>query len=208
MSRRYNVHVVGWITLLCIWAWGAAAAPLAAQAPWTPGSLRIELRGEGAWPTGELRDILDDRGFGFGAAVRYVPVRPLAVYAGIDRFSFKESEEGVKTHLHDTGVRAGVQLVAPLGARVPLTPFAAAGLLYNWTWLKRSANDVSREVHADPRFGFEVGGGVAVHVARHVWLVPELRFRQHEADIGDVLGSDHVLTVSYLGLNFGLLFEL
>lgn len=192
---------------LCL-AWAASTAPLRAQAPWTPGSLRVELRGEAAWPTGELRDVLDDRGFGFGAAIRYVPIRPIALYAGIDRFSFKEKENGIKTHLNDTGVRAGVQLVAPLGDHAPITPFIFGGTLYNWTSLKRTAADLEAEAHADPHFGFEVGGGTAIRITRRIWLIPEVRYRSHAADVGFVLGEDEDLTVSYVGLNLGVLFGL
>jgi hypothetical protein len=208
MPSRFNFRVVGWLTALFLLGWGTTTAPLAAQGPWAPRSLRLELRGEGAWPTGELRDVVDERGFGFGAAVRYVPKQPFALYAGIDRFAFKDSESGVKTNVHDTGVRAGVQLFAPLGESAPVTPFVAGGVLYNWTWLKRTVDGVEREVHADPRFGFEAGGGAAVRIVRRAWLVPEVRYRRHEADVRKVLDSSDDLTVSYVGLNLGVLIEL
>ena len=204
MVRRTTLHALHWLALLCI---GLFATPATAQGPWAPRTLRLELRGELAWPTGELAQVVGgEHGFGFGLAARYVPVRPLALYAGWERFAFNEKDHGVETHVRDMGVRAGVQLSTLLGEHVPVRPFVLGGALYNWTRLKRATEDFERTVHADPALGFEVGAGAAVHTFRGVWLVPEGRYRRHSAGVSRFPDTDGDLGVAYFALNLGLLF--
>ena len=55
----------------------------------------------------------------------------------------------------------------------------------------------------DEEVGFEVGGGVAIGVARNVRLTPGIGYRRYTAELNGLLG-DTELDVSYVTAGVGL----
>ncbi|HET8654079.1 MAG TPA: hypothetical protein VFL93_01000 [Longimicrobiaceae bacterium] len=180
-----------------------------AQEHWT-SAFSLSVRGDLAIPTGDITRAVGHRvGYGFGAVLRYWPVQHLGIYAGWDRFEFRESTDLVASKLVDSGFRAGVEAnLQPFGSR-RVDPFAFGGLLWARTRLSRTdTTDATLSVRSGRDAGFEAGAGVRVPVGHGIWLIPEGRYRRHPADLAPLLAAAGRSHVSYFGVNLGLWFHL
>ena len=179
-----------------------------AQSPLKLSSFNLELRGEVAVPTSQMDEQLGLKtGFGIGVAAKYSVARPLAIYAGWDRFRFNGATSDFATRVIDGGFRLGIQAGSPRSER-RAQPFATAGAVFNRASLELRDSLATRNLRGDRAWGYEVGGGLSVPVLQGVWLVPETRYRAHANSWGIGSAPDLDTDVSYLALNLGVVIRI
>lgn len=176
----------------------ASAGGTAAQDASPLQAISLEGRAELAFPTGDVRAVGLDAGYGIGVAARYRFTRPLAVYLGWDRFRFRGDVDSVETVLTDSGFRLGGQLYLPGSPVRPVVPFVTAGLLYDRVEVERTADSAPVRERSDRGAGVEAGVGALIGLGRGIRIIPEGRYRTHSPDL------EGVDRVSYFGVNLGL----
>jgi hypothetical protein len=188
----------------------------AQEAPVEEGQRRFsfEIRGELAKAVGSFDEVVgDDLGSGFGAAVRLWLTGSAALYGGWDWFQFDDIVGDTATvgetavELTDPGFRGGVLFQMDSPGR-QLEPFLYAGVITTKPKLEEtSPTDVVVITKYERSLGGEVGGGLVIPLGRVISLVPEARFRFHNADApSDAAAPD--LETKYVGFNVGLVFVL
>lgn len=174
----------------------AAVAASAADAGAQMGiPLSIEGRLDYAVPTGDFDDVVDE-GTSLSAGVS-LGVRPgLALYG-----SYSNTRFGVgltsddEPDAEDSGFSVGLTAALPGG--MGAQPWIGAGAVFHTLEFGGVEEGIDEEV------GFEVGGGVALGLARNVRLTPGVGYRRYSAQFEGLLG-DAELDVSYITAGVGL----
>lgn len=168
-------------------ALAASAGEAKAQLPFP---LSIEGRMDYAVPAGDFDDVVDE-GTSWSAGVA-LGLRPgLGLYATHSHTEFEI--EDADAEVEDGGFSVG--LTAALPTLSGVSPWVGAGLLFHHLEVDDSDDGIDEDV------GFEVGGGLAVPVARNVRLTPGVGYRQYSADAGLLLGE---LDVQYFTAGLGV----
>jgi opacity protein-like surface antigen len=172
--------------------------PGIAQAQTLPIPLAVEGRIDAAFPMGDFADIAGS-GVGVGAGVSLGITPGVGVYGTYSHTRFGTGLTGGDTpDATDAGFSVGVTTALP-GIAPNVAPWVGGGLVFHQLQVNGSSAGVSQDM------GFEVGGGVAVGVARNVRLTPGIGYRQYGARIpalGGLAARD--LNVQYLTLGVGL----
>lgn len=169
----------------------ASASEAAAQIP-----LAVEGRLDYAVPTGDFDDVADE-GTSLGAGVS-VGVRPgLGLYATYSNVRFGVGLTGDdEPDAEDSGFSVGITTALP-GGGTGVAPWVGAGLVF------RTLELGGVEEGIDESVGFEVGGGVALPLARNVRLTPAIGYRRYGTELETLLGGRE-LDVSYVTAGVGL----
>jgi opacity protein-like surface antigen len=187
-----------------------AVALLAPQGIAAQG-VSFEVRGGAALPLGILVDhggeAGDAPGVSFGGGLG-LAVLPNAVIAG----GFSQHRFGCepRCELSGSGFEIGVRGELPIG--LPASPWMYAGVLFHELRLReldRNAATVRFITESSP--GFQLGGGVAIALARGIALSPGVRYSRYQVTsmLADELGTargerEHQL--QYLAVEIGARF--
>lgn len=158
--------------------------------------LSVEGRLDYAVPTGDFDDVVDE-GAGWGAGVSLGVSPGLAVYGTYSNTRFGvgllDDEE---PQAEDSGFSVGLTAAIP-GGTARVAPWIGAGAVFHTLELGGVEDGIDEEV------GFEVGGGVAIGVARNVRLTPGIGYRRYGTELDGLLGGTE-LDVSYVTAGVGL----
>jgi hypothetical protein len=178
----------------------AVLAAVAASAVDANAQMGIPLSVEGrldyAVPTGDFDDVVDEgAGWSAGASLGISP--GLALYGTYSNTRFGvgllDDEE---PQAEDGGFSVGLTAAIP-GGTARVAPWVGAGAVFHTLELGGVEEGIDEAV------GFEVGGGVALGIARNVRLTPGIGFRRYGTEIEGLLG-DRDLDVSYFTAGVGL----
>ncbi|HKP76484.1 MAG TPA: outer membrane beta-barrel protein, partial [Longimicrobiaceae bacterium] len=194
-------------------------AALAASAHAQTGSrLSVEVRGGAGFPTGSFGAgqtidtngaccLHNSTGWNVTGSVLFAVTSNLEVYAGYrhDEFSVDNPAGPASWHPVDDGVAAGMRLGLPVRVGARFRPFAEAGVMLSNA---RTVSDRDDVLPTDAREGFEVGGGLAVNLARRFSLTPAVRYRKHKTHVRAGMGFQAANgEVAYLSADVGLQFR-
>lgn len=154
--------------------------------------LSVEGRLDYAVPVGDFDDAVD-AGTSWGAGVSFAVSPGLAIYGtyGQTRFQIEDSDIDVS----DDGFSAG--LTAGLPVMGGISPWIGAGVLVHTLEVDGDNEGIDQDV------GFEVGGGLAIPLARNIRLTPGVGYRQYGVDVGSLIGSTE-FDVQYFTAGVGL----
>lgn len=159
----------------------ALAVPGTAKAQ-LPIPLSIEGRMDYAVPVRDFDDVVDEgTSWSVGASLGLRP--GLGVYGTYSHTEFPV-EDVDNADVEDSGWSVG--LTAALPTVSGLSPWVGAGLLIHQLEVNDNDGGIDEDV------GFEVGGGLALSLARNVRLTPGIGYRQYGVDTGLLLGEFHV----------------
>lgn len=159
-----------------------------------------------ALPQGDWKD--DDgaeTGWGYGASLTFRPIPMVGFYGGWDRFRFGIGGDGstddVDLTFIDSGLRAGIELNAPLPY---VSPFIAGGVFYGETELAVREEDVTSQFRTGSDLGFEASIGVDIDVGPF-GIRPRVGYRKRDAEFGSFLGEigDEPIEVSHINITIG-----
>ncbi|WP_420125790.1 hypothetical protein [Longimicrobium sp.] len=158
--------------------------------------LSVEGRLDYAVPTGDFDDAVDEgAGWSAGASLGISP--GLALYGTYSNTRFGAGLlDDEEPHAEDSGFSVGLTAAIP-GGTARVAPWVGAGAVFHTLELGGVEEGI------DEKVGFEVGGGVAIGVARNVRLTPGIGYRRYTAEFDGVLG-DTELDVSYVTAGVGL----
>lgn len=195
----------------CLAALGALllAAPAAARAQLAPAPppVAIDVHAGALTSAGSWKNTADGR-YDYGITVRYSFAPFFAVYGGYDGRQFRLKPTVSDTgKVVDSGIRAGVELRVPPIPGVPLQPFAEVGGLLNTAKYEFTRGTVTDIVTSNFGAGYEIGGGVALRVQRHVSIVPEVRYSTYKPSFSNTdqfqVQAERISAMSYdLGIRF------
>lgn len=159
------------------------AAVLASRGAAQDSRVSLEVRGGGAFPTGDFRSEAL-RGWTLGATLRYAASPNLDVYGGAQHENFPTHvlvidgppvarAAGYRTL--DNGVRGGLRASLPLPS-VGVRPWAEAGLTYSRVTLTAPGLP---DTQTHWQAGYELGAGVGVGLGPRITLTPGVRYRSH-----------------------------
>lgn len=160
----------------------------------------LELRGGAAVPTDELGATSLNTGGGFEALGTYRIMPHVQAYAGWDWFRFTPETPfvGGDFDVETTGYALGLQFRHPLVGSMDWV--MRAGAVYNHIELEDGDDIIADSGH---EFGWEAGAGLAIPVARHIALMPGVRYRTLSVDLDAGAGKAPV-DLSYLTLEVGM----
>lgn len=156
-----------------------AGAADAQTAPTTPFS--VEVRGGIALPTGDFSD-LAQTGYDFGANASFGFSPNAAVYAGYTFNSFSGDDDALGLEDVDfevKGFNGGVRLGVPVGM-AGLAPYVKGGAVYYEGEIDVDGLGDADEEENESKWGFEVGGGVAIPLGMRGSFTPEVRYTDVE----------------------------
>ena len=158
--------------------------------------LAIEGRLDYAVPTGDFDDVVDE-GSSWSAGVS-LGLRPgLALYGSYSNTRFGVGlTDDEEPDAEDSGFSVGLTAALP-GGGARVAPWIGAGAVFHTLELGGIEDGIDEEV------GFEVGGGVAIGLARNVRLTPGVGYRRYSTEIEGLVG-DTELDVSYVTAGVGL----
>lgn len=156
--------------------------------------LSVEGRVDYAVPVRDFDDAVDE-GIGWGAGLSLGVSPGLGVYGTYSQTSF-DVEGTDETEVQDAGFSVGLTTALPaLGTGI--SPWIGAGVVLHQLEIDDEDDGIEEDV------GFEVGGGLAVPLARNVRLTPGIGYRQYGVDVGTLLGTAE-FDVSYFTAGVGL----
>jgi hypothetical protein len=160
--------------------------------------LSVEGRVDYAVPVGDFDDTVDE-GLSFGAGVSAGVSPGIGLYATYSRTQF--DIEGLdEVEVEDTGFSVGVTTALPSVSGI--APWVGAGVvLHQFDFNDETDEDGNDGIEED--IGFEVGGGLALPLARNVRLTPGIGYRQYGVDVGTLLGEAE-FDVQYFTAGVGL----
>lgn len=162
-----------------------------------PIPLSIEGRVDYAVPVRDFDDFADEGlGWGVGASLGVSP--GIGIYGTYSQTEFA-LEDVEDAEIQDKGFSVG--LTAALPSVSGLAPWVGAGLVIHQFELDQE--DDTLDGGADEDLGFEVGGGLAVPLARNIRLTPGIGYRQYGVNVGTLLGTAE-FDVSYVTAGVGL----
>lgn len=176
-----------------------AAVLVSAQANAQLGiPLSVEGRVDYAVPVGDFDDTVDE-GLSFGAGLS-VGISPgIGLYGTYSRTQF-DIEGLQESELEDTGFSVGVTTALPSVSGI--APWVGAGVvLHQFDFNDETDENGNDGIEED--IGFEVGGGLALPLARNVRLTPGIGYRQYGVDVGTLLGTAE-FDVQYFTAGVGL----
>ncbi len=160
-----------------------------------PIPLSVEGRLDYAVPVRDFDDFVDEgMSWGVGASVAVSP--GVGIYGTWSRTEFA-LEDLDDAEVRDQGFSVG--LTTSLPSVSGLAPWVGAGLVIH----QFDFNDEEGDDGIDEDLGFEVGGGLAIPLARNVRLTPGIGYRQYGVDVGTLLGTAE-FDVSYFTAGVGL----
>ena len=164
--------------------------------------LALEVRGGAAVPTGDLKSALNaETGVSYGITATLNAIPMIGIYAGYERSDFSVDNDAMAdADLTDQGFAFGGKLTLPLGL-TGLGPWVRGGAVYNK--LSRDAAATVDDFDDERKWGFEVGGGLAIPLGTVVSVTPGVRYRTHTT--GPVVGGESV-NASYVVADLGLSF--
>jgi opacity protein-like surface antigen len=181
----------------------SAALALALAAGEANAQLSIPLSVEGrldyAVPVGDFDDTVDE-GLSWGAGVSLGISPGLGLYGTYSQTEF-EIEDIAEAEVQDRGFSVGLTTALPSVSG--LSPWVGAGLVIHQFDFNDETDEDSDEDGIDEDLGFEVGGGLAVPLARNVRLTPGIGYRQYGVDVGTLLGTAE-FDVQYFTAGVGL----
>jgi hypothetical protein len=166
-------------------AGAAFAVPAAAQEQGPPPPISLEIHAGKAASAGDWKDTADGR-FSYGAAIRYAFLPFLSGYGGYDGNTFRIRPElladSITGKVTDSGIRLGLDLHVPAIKRVPVQPFAEAGVIlntakYEYTHTSTQLTDIFTSNFG---VGYEAGGGVNLQILERFSVVPEVRYHTYK----------------------------
>lgn len=159
--------------------------------------LSVEGRLDYAVPVGDFDDNVDE-GLSWGAGVSLGVAPGIGLYGTWSRTQF--DIEGVdEMEVEDTGFSVGVTTALPSVSGI--APWVGAGVVMHQFDFNDEADDDEGGIDED--IGFEVGGGLALPLARNVRLTPAIGYRQYGVDVGTLLGGAE-FDVQYVTAGVGL----
>lgn len=160
--------------------------------------LSVEGRVDYAVPVGDFDDTVDE-GLSFGAGLS-VGISPgIGLYGTYSRTQF-DIEGLTESEVEDTGFSVGLTTALPSVSGI--SPWVGAGVvLHQFDFNDETDEDGNDGIDED--IGFEVGGGLALPLARNVRLTPGIGYRQYGVDVGTLLGSAE-FDVQYFTAGVGL----
>jgi hypothetical protein len=162
-----------------------------------PIPLSVEGRLDYAVPVREFDDLVDEgMGWGVGASLGVAP--GVGIYGTWSQTEF-ELEDFEDAEMQDEGFSVGVTTSLPSVSG--LAPWVGAGLVIHQLDFDDETDDDEDGIDED--LGFEVGGGLAIPLARNVRLTPGIGYRQYGVDVGTLLGTAE-FDVSYFTAGVGL----
>jgi opacity protein-like surface antigen len=181
----------------------AAAVAIALAAGEANAQFSIPLSVEGrldyAVPVGDFDDGVDE-GLSWGAGVSLGVSPGLAIYGtySMTEFTIEDVQEA---EVEDNGFSVG--LTAALPSVSGLSPWLGAGLVIHQFDFNDETDEDSDEDGIEEDLGFEVGGGLAIPLARNIRLTPGIGYRQYGVDVGTLLGEAE-FDVQYFTAGVGL----
>ena len=174
----------------------AGTGTVRAQERWA-----FEIRGGAGMTTQDFGDADLGTGFGFEGTVRYRIQPHLALYAGWDwyHYSTDESFAGADVDIEDTGYAFGFRFEHPLGTS-PAALWARAGGIYDHAEIEDSDGEIVAD--SGHGLGWEIGGGLALPIARAWKVTPGVRYRMLSRDI-DIGDARTEIDLSYAALELG-----
>lgn len=160
--------------------------------------LSVEGRLDYAVPVRDFDDAVDE-GISWGAGVSLGISPGVGVYGTYSQTEFS-IEDADDAEVQDKGFSVG--LTTSLPSVSGLAPWVGAGLVIH-EFDFNDETDEDGDDGIDEDLGFEVGGGLAVPLARNVRLTPGIGYRQYGVDVGTLLG-DAEFDVSYFTAGVGL----
>lgn len=176
-------------------ALAVVASDAAAQSP-VPFSL--EGRVDYAAPTGDFGDVMEE-GHSFSGGVSIGISPGLGVYGSFSqtRFGTDLGEDGDNADAIDQGFSAGLTTALPRFAGV--APWLGVGTVFHQLEIGGSDDGIDEDI------GFEVGGGLALSLARNVRLTPGVGYRRYATEISGLGGLvESELDVEYFTAGIGL----
>jgi opacity protein-like surface antigen len=173
---------------------GAALVASAGEAKaQLPIPLSIEGRMDYAVPVRDFDDSVDEgTSWSVGASLGVSP--GLGVYGTYSHTEFP-IEDVDNADVEDSGWSVGLTTALPRVAGI--SPWVGAGLLIHQLEVDDSDDGIDEDV------GFEVGGGLALQLARNVRLTPGIGYRQYTVEAESLLGSDE-FDVTYFTAGIGV----
>lgn len=161
--------------------------------------LSVEGRVDYAVPVGDFDDAVDE-GISWGAGVSLGVSPGLGVYAtySMTEFTIEDVEEA---EVEDNGFSVGLTTALPSVSG--LSPWLGAGVVFHQFDFNDETDEDSDEDGIEEDLGFEVGGGLAIPLARNVRLTPGIGYRQYGVDVGTLLGEAE-FDVQYFTAGVGL----
>jgi opacity protein-like surface antigen len=164
----------------------AAAQDQAAPAP----NLAFEVHLGKTQSSGDWKNTATGR-VNYGAAVRWSFLPFMAAYGGYDGYEYRINPallaDSVTGKIVDSGVRLGVDLHVPAAKRMPVQPFAEAGIVLNTAKheFTRQGSQITDIFTSNFGVGYEAGGGVALQVLQRWSIVPEVRYHAVKPTFND-----------------------
>lgn len=165
-----------------------------------PIPLSVEGRLDYALPVRDFDDLADEgTSWSVGASVGVTP--GVGVYGTYSRTEF-ELALIPDAEVQDAGFSAGLTASLPtLGTGI--VPWVGAGVVLHQ--LEFDAEDGDADEGVDEDIGFEVGGGLAVPLARNIRLTPGIGYRQYGVELNarpiSVVDFDVTYVTAGVGLN-------
>lgn len=149
-----------------------------------PFPLSVEGRLDYAVPVRDFDDFVDEgMSWGVGASLGVSP--GLGLYGTYSQTEF-ELEDMEDAEVQDAGFSVGLTTALPtLGTG--LSPWVGAGLLIHQFDFDDD-NAAGGDQDIEEELGFEVGGGLAVPLARNIRLTPGIGYRHYGVEVGTLLG--------------------
>lgn len=162
-----------------------------------PIPLSVEGRLDYAVPVRDFDDIVDEgMSWSAGASLGISP--GMGIYGTYSQTEF-EIEDLEDAEVEDSGFSVGLTTALP--SLSGISPWIGAGLvIHQFDFDDESEGD---EGGIEEDLGFEVGGGLAVPLARNIRLTPGIGYRQYGVDVGTLLGTAE-FDVSYFTAGVGL----
>lgn len=155
--------------------------------------LSVEGRVDYAVPVRDFDDMVDE-GMSWGAGLSLGISPGIGVYGTYSQTTF--DVENTDGDVEDTGFSVGVTTALPtMGTGI--SPWVGAGLVFHQLEVNDSGSGIEEDL------GFEIGGGLAVPLARNIRLTPGIGYRQYGADVGTLLGTAE-FDVQYFTAGVGL----
>jgi hypothetical protein len=147
----------------------------------SPVPFSLEGRVDYAAPTGDFGDVMEE-GHSFSGGVSIGISPGLGVYGSFSqtRFGTDLGEDGDNADAIDQGFSAGLTTALPRFAGV--APWVGAGAVFHQLEIGGSDEGIDEDI------GFEVGGGLALSLARNVRLTPGVGYRRYATEISPLGG--------------------
>lgn len=164
-----------------------------------PIPLSVEGRLDYAVPVRDFDDIVDEgMSWSAGASLGISP--GLGIYGTYSQTEF-EIENLEDAEVEDSGFSVGLTTALPTLSG--LSPWIGAGVVFHQFDFNDETDEDNDEDGIEEDLGFEVGGGLAVPLARNVRLTPGIGYRQYGVDVGTLLGTAE-FDVTYFTAGVGL----